>query len=75
MARSLVHEPSVVFADEPTGSLDSANADNVIATLLERTRSKGQALLLVTHEARFAEQCDRVVTMRDGRIAEPAPNP
>ena len=75
VARSLVHEPSVVFADEPTGSLDSANADNVIATLLERTRSKGQALLLVTHEARFAERCDRVVTMRDGRIAEPAPNP
>ena len=75
VARSLVHEPSVVFADEPTGSLDSANADNVIATLLERTRSKEQALLLVTHEARFAEQCDRVVTMRDGRIAEPAPNP
>ena len=75
VARSLVHEPSVVFADEPTGSLDSVNADNVMATLLKRTRANGQALLLVTHEARFAEQCDRVVTMRDGRISEPVPNP
>lgn len=74
VVRSLVHEPSAVFADEPTGSLDSANADNVMETLLKRTRSNGQALLLVTHEARFAEQCDRIVTMRDGRTSESAPN-
>ena len=74
VARSLVHEPSAVFADEPTGSLDSANADNVMETLLKRTRSHGQALLLVTHEARFAEQCDRIVTMRDGCASESAPN-
>ena len=74
VARSLVHEPSAVFADEPTGSLDSANADNVIETLLMRTRSNGQALVLVTHEARFAEQCDRIVTMSDGCVSESVPS-
>ncbi|WP_395155410.1 ATP-binding cassette domain-containing protein [Ilumatobacter sp.] len=68
VARAIVHQPAVVFADEPTGSLDSDNADRVIDTLLDETRQRGVALVLVTHERRLAERADVVVTMRDGRI-------
>jgi putative ABC transport system ATP-binding protein len=69
VARALVHQPAVVFADEPTGSLDSDNADRVIDTLLDESRQRGVALVLVTHERRLAERADVIVTMRDGRIA------
>ncbi|MCY4037534.1 MAG: ABC transporter ATP-binding protein [bacterium] len=66
VARALAHKPAVVFADEPTGSLDSGNAQIVIEALLRQTRTQQQSVVLVTHERRFAEQCDRVVEMRDG---------
>ncbi|MEM9563551.1 MAG: ABC transporter ATP-binding protein [Actinomycetota bacterium] len=70
VARAMVHDPILVLADEPTGSLDSTNADLVMAALLERARNRGLALLLVTHERRFAELCDRTLTMVDGQVTD-----
>lgn len=72
VARALVHQPDVVFADEPTGALDSVNADNVIAALLEGCRARGAAVVLVTHERRFADATDRVVELSDGRVVNGA---
>ncbi len=66
VARALVHRPAVVFADEPTGSLDSANADAVLKEFLSLARSQGTAVLLVTHDQTVAAQADRRCTMADG---------
>ncbi|MFH8794714.1 ABC transporter ATP-binding protein [Streptomyces sp. NPDC017941] len=69
VARALVHRPAVVFADEPTGSLDSANADAVLKEFLSLARSQGTAVLLVTHDRTVAAQADRRCTMADGVLA------
>ncbi|WP_340378129.1 ABC transporter ATP-binding protein [Streptomyces sp. SS7] len=66
VARSLVHRPAVVFADEPTGSLDSANADAVLKEFLDLARSQGTAVILVTHDPAIAAQADTHYTMSDG---------
>lgn len=66
VARALVHRPAVVFADEPTGSLDSANAATVLQEFLELARSQGTAVLLVTHDPAVAARADRRYTMSDG---------
>lgn len=71
IARALVHRPPVLFADEPTGSLDSKNAENVMAILLGVAKEQGTTVVLVTHERRFADRCDRTVNLRDGRVVEP----
>jgi putative ABC transport system ATP-binding protein len=68
IARALVNRPSLLLADEPTGNLDSAAAREVMSVLRERHR-EGQAIVLVTHDLRVASAADRVVGMRDGRIA------
>lgn len=68
VARALVHRPSVVFADEPTGALDSLNGERVLDRLLGLTRESGTVLVLVTHDARVAARADRVVTLADGQI-------
>lgn len=68
VARALVHDPKIVFADEPTGSLDSLNAENVMDSLLAQTTVQRAALVLVTHEPRYAERCDEVFVMRDGAL-------
>ena len=70
IARSLVVEPQVVLADEPTGNLDSGTSEKVISTLFEATAAAGAALVLVTHDSRLAEQCRRVLTIEDGQIVE-----
>ena len=75
VARALVHDPAIVLADEPTGSLDSVNADKVMSALVDRSRREGQVLVLVTHEMRFAELCDRRLTMLDGVIDLPDSRP
>ena len=67
MARAVVGDPEVVVADEPTGNLDSANADQVMATLAS-LRDEGRAVVVVTHDARTASWADRVVEIADGRI-------
>ncbi|MGW8378771.1 ABC transporter ATP-binding protein [Streptomyces sp. ODS28] len=67
MARALVGEPRVVFADEPTGALDSLNGERVMDLLTGAARDNGAAVVLVTHEARVAAYADREVVVRDGR--------
>ena len=68
IARALVARPRIVFADEPTGSLDSFNAELVLGLLLAAVRDHGAALLLVTHDQAMAGRLDRVVQLRDGRL-------
>jgi putative ABC transport system ATP-binding protein len=66
IARALVGEPRVVFADEPTGALDSVAADEVMELLVDAARSHGASVVLVTHEPRVAAFADRTVMVRDG---------
>jgi putative ABC transport system ATP-binding protein len=70
VARALVHEPEIVFADEPTGALDTVNGEQVLDLLLESSRDRGAAVLLVTHDHRIAAHADHVMIMRDGRIVQ-----
>ena len=66
LARALAPSPALLFADEPTGNLDSANARHVADLLFELVEHTGAALLLVTHEPALAARAQRVVTLRDG---------
>lgn len=66
VARALVVGPRVVFADEPTGALDSFNGELVMDELVDAARAQGAAVVLVTHEARIAGYADREVVLRDG---------
>jgi putative ABC transport system ATP-binding protein len=68
IARSLVNEPMLVLADEPTGNLDSGHAAEVLALLRRFNRERGQTVVLVTHDAEVGATCDRIVRMRDGLI-------
>jgi putative ABC transport system ATP-binding protein len=68
LARALANAPDIVFADEPTGNLDSVAAREVLG-LLRSVRERGQTLLVVTHDARVAAAADRVVTLRDGQVS------
>lgn len=68
MARAVVHRPSLILADEPTGALDEANADTVVELLLDAHRLLGATLVLVTHDPSVAECMGRVVTLHDGSI-------
>jgi putative ABC transport system ATP-binding protein len=69
VARALVHRPAVVFADEPTGALDSAAGEVVLDALTGLARQAGSAVVMVTHESRVAAYADRTVFLRDGRVA------
>ena len=69
VARALVHNPRVVFADEPTGALDSANSELVLDALCSLARDVGSAVVLVTHEPRIAAFADREIVLRNGAIA------
>lgn len=72
VARALVTNPRLLFADEPTGSLDSLAAERTMEVLLNSVRSRGAALAIITHDARVAAYADREVTVRDGRIGPEA---
>ncbi|TVL93910.1 ABC transporter ATP-binding protein [Streptomyces sp. SAJ15] len=72
VARSLVTSPRVVFADEPTGALDSLNGERVMQLLTEAARDTQAAVVLVTHEARVAAYSDREVVVRDGKARDMA---
>ncbi|MDX3307987.1 ABC transporter ATP-binding protein [Streptomyces sp. NPDC054884] len=67
VARSLVTSPRVLFADEPTGALDSLNGERVMELLTEAARTANAAVVLVTHEARVAAYSDREIVVRDGK--------
>ena len=69
VARALINQPSIVFADEPTGNLDSANAKELHDLFFDLRRQFNQAFLIVTHNEELAQLSDRMLTMRDGRMA------
>ncbi|MGI4730987.1 MAG: ABC transporter ATP-binding protein [Janthinobacterium lividum] len=68
IARALVSAPALLFADEPTGNLDAATGTQIMELLFERQRAAGATLFLITHDARLAARCGRVVELADGRI-------
>jgi len=70
IARALVNEPVLLLADEPTGNLDTATSDRVMGLLRRIVDDHGQTILIVTHNARHASMADRIVYLRDGRIAD-----
>jgi putative ABC transport system ATP-binding protein len=73
IARALVHEPAVVLADEPTGSLDSATAQAITRLLVDSARERNAAVVLVTHDPAVAQHADRIVTLHSGHLeAQPA---
>ena len=69
IARSLVHQPRLLLADEPTGNLDSRNAEAAMELLTQLNRDRGQTIILITHEPDVARHAGRVVHMRDGRFS------
>jgi putative ABC transport system ATP-binding protein len=71
VARALVHRPRVVFADEPTGSLDSLSGELVMDLLVRLAGEEGAGVVIVTHDPRVAAYAQRDVTVRDGRIVTP----
>lgn len=68
VARALANRPTLVLADEPTGNLDEATADNVLAEFVALVRGEGSAALVATHNERLAERMDRVVRLKDGAL-------
>jgi putative ABC transport system ATP-binding protein len=68
VARAMVIHPRVIFADEPTGSLDSLSGEKVMELLVGNARTEGTAVILVTHDARVAAYADRGITVRDGKV-------
>jgi putative ABC transport system ATP-binding protein len=72
LARGLVANPDVLFADEPTGSLDSLNGEVVMDLLTRAAREQGSTVILVTHEPRVAAYADREVIVRDGKVTSAA---
>src|SRR3984957_10094813 len=70
LARAFVLKPPIIFADEPTGNLDSTNGSHVLDLLLERNRVSGATLVLVTHDPQVSAHADRRVILRDGMIVE-----
>ena len=74
LARSLANDPKLLLADEPTGNLDSDNAERVLDLLTSLQRERGLAMIVVTHSDEVAQRADRVVWMKDGRVVENRPN-
>ncbi len=70
IARALAHEPAVLLADEPTGNLDDATAEEVLALLDSLVRDSGRTMLVATHSVQVASHCDRVLELHNGRLAE-----
>jgi putative ABC transport system ATP-binding protein len=70
LARAFINEPKILFADEPTGNLDGNNGGTIEELLFNLNHELGTTLVLVTHDSRLAAKCDRILSLRDGRIVE-----
>lgn len=70
IVRALAHDPAIIFADEPTGNLDSRNGAQILDLLFSLADECGKTLVIVTHDAQIAARGDRVLTIRDGRVDE-----
>ncbi|MDE7230844.1 MAG: ABC transporter ATP-binding protein [Oscillospiraceae bacterium] len=68
IGRALFNSPGVILADEPTGNLDSKNSAEIIALLRKSNREMDQTMLIITHDENIALQCDRIITLSDGKI-------
>jgi len=72
VARSLVNNPAIVWADEPTGALDSESAATIMDLMCRLNKENGQTFVVVTHAMEVGERADSIVRMRDGRIEDAA---
>lgn len=70
ICRALINDPKIVFADEPTGNLDTANGQAILDLLLDLRRERNTTLLLVTHDTAIAALADRIIQLQDGRVVE-----
>jgi len=70
IARALVNSPSIILGDEPTGDLDTATSDEIIAVMRRINVETGTTFVLVTHNPEVAESCDRTIRMRDGSVED-----
>jgi putative ABC transport system ATP-binding protein len=70
IARALVNQPAIVWADEPTGDLDSTNADEIMELVVNLNDRNGQTFVIVTHDLRIAQSTNRIINMIDGQIVE-----
>ncbi len=70
VARALVVEPNIIFADEPTGNLDSATSEEIMALMRKVVEEKQQTLIMVTHDNQLAEYADKIIRIKDGKIIE-----
>lgn len=70
IARALVNNPAIIMADEPTGNLDTKSGDEIMTLLKNLNKDRGTTLIIVTHDPEIAELTNRVISIRDGRIAE-----
>ncbi|MDL2363080.1 MAG: ABC transporter ATP-binding protein [Patescibacteria group bacterium] len=69
VARAIVNKPTILFADEPTGNLDSATGESIMALLFELNRTLGCTLVLVTHDNDLARRCQQQITIKDGQVS------
>jgi lipoprotein-releasing system ATP-binding protein len=69
IARAIIHKPALLLADEPTGNLDPANADNVFDMFLKTVKKHQLTCLIVTHNQELAKKCDRIVTLKNGVLS------
>jgi putative ABC transport system ATP-binding protein len=70
IARALVNDPAIVWADEPTGDLDSENAEEIVALMRQLNRERGLSFLIVTHDISVGRATDRIVRMVDGQVVD-----
>ena len=71
IARAMAPDPAILFADEPTGNLDAATGASIIDLLFDRQKAAGATLVIITHDPALADRCDRILSMADGKLAEP----
>ena len=68
IARAIVNEPEIIFADEPTGNLDSATGDKIVKLLFDLNKKEKVTLIIVTHDEDLAKKCSRIIRIKDGKI-------